>query len=168
MPKFSLSDSEEEKKEGKDEEEDDYSDSFEEVNNTVETVKQEEIVDLLKTANEQTLQILKQSLSNFSDAKKFPDVSERFNSSARKPQPQILDQAATSAGNDQARPRLVHQQTIEEDEYIEEDFEEDNTGSDEPIEEIEDYNDDAEDVERQMLRERRERQERERKEQEKK
>ena len=56
MPKFSLSDSEEDKRDGDakagDDDEDDYSDSFEDVNNTVENVKEEEIVDLLKTANE--------------------------------------------------------------------------------------------------------------------
>lgn len=69
---------------GGDEDDDDYSDSFEEVNNTVETVKNEELADLLKTANEETLNILKQSLSRFSDAKKLVDASDRFASSEMK------------------------------------------------------------------------------------
>ena len=39
--------------------EEDYSDSFEDANNTIETVKHEDIEELLKTATEETLNILK-------------------------------------------------------------------------------------------------------------
>lgn len=42
-----------------DDDDDDYSDSFEEVNATVETVNNSQIEDLLKTATEDQLNILK-------------------------------------------------------------------------------------------------------------
>ena len=54
-----------------DEDEDNYSDSFEEVNNTVETVPKHEIEDLLKTATEDQLNILKESLGNWADVKRM-------------------------------------------------------------------------------------------------
>ena len=84
MKPFSLSDSDEEeevkkRKPGANQEaeiESDYSDSFEEVNNTVETVPQNQIEDLLKTATEDQLNILKESLGNWADVKRLADSNQ--------------------------------------------------------------------------------------------
>ena len=89
---LSLSDSDEEQKKrdaavtaNDHEDEDDYSDSFEEVNATVETVKNQDIEDLLKTATEDQLNILKQSLGNWADVKRLAEGNQ---STAQKPSAQ--------------------------------------------------------------------------------
>ena len=53
-------------------EEESYSDSFEEVNNTVLTVRKRDVTNLLMTATAEQLDVLKQSLSNFKDLSKKP------------------------------------------------------------------------------------------------
>jgi len=53
-------------------EEESYSDSFEEVNNTVLTVRKRDVTNLLMTATAEQLDVLKQSLSNFKDFSKKP------------------------------------------------------------------------------------------------
>lgn len=53
-----------------DEEQDTYSDSFEDVNNTVETVRKRDVTNLLMTATAEQLDVLKQSLSNFKEFSK--------------------------------------------------------------------------------------------------
>jgi len=75
---FSDSDEEETKKAASadEDEEDNYSDSFEEVNATLETVKNGEIEDLLKTATEDQLNILKQSLGNWADVKRLAESNQ--------------------------------------------------------------------------------------------
>ena len=51
--------------------EEDYSDdAFDEVNNTVETVRKRDVSNLLMTATAEQLDVLKQSLSNFKEATK--------------------------------------------------------------------------------------------------
>lgn len=114
------------------EDEDDYSDSFEEVNATVETVQHAQIESLLKTATEEQLDVLKQSLSHWSEQKPAlvgkDGISprSRYDSSGV----QIIQSSVVPAPDVDARNQ---QQTIgaDEDDYIEEDFEEDNDESDE-------------------------------------
>ena len=57
-------------------EEESYSDSFEEVNNTVETVRKRDVTNLLMTATAEQLDVLKQSLSNFKDFNKRAATDE--------------------------------------------------------------------------------------------
>jgi gas vesicle protein len=57
-------------------EEESYSDSFEEVNNTVETVRKRDVTNLLMTATAEQLDVLKQSLSNFKDFNKRAAADE--------------------------------------------------------------------------------------------
>ena len=73
-----FSDSDEETKKApsaKEEDDDDYSDSFEDVNATIETVKNTDIEDLLKTATEDQLNILKESLGNWADVKRLSELN---------------------------------------------------------------------------------------------
>lgn len=64
------------KTQDEEDDEDDYSDSFEEVNATVETVQKQDIEDLLKTATEDQLNILKESLGNWADVKRLAESNQ--------------------------------------------------------------------------------------------
>jgi len=59
-------------------EEESYSDSFEEVNNTVETVRKRDVTNLLMTATAEQLDVLKQSLSNFKDFNKRASADDNI------------------------------------------------------------------------------------------
>ena len=132
----------------------------------METVQNQQIESLLKTATEEQLDVLKQSLSHFSEVKPAllgkDGVSPRgrYDSSGV----QIIQSNFVPVPD--ADTKNQHQ-TIgaDEDDYIEEDFEEDNDGSEEQIDDAIESSE-SESVEERLLRERREKMERERKEKE--
>ena len=108
-------------------------------------MQKNDIEDLLKTATEDQLNILKESLGNWADVKRLADSrqsSAMKNSSAQKGSSvnQVLDQKVQKDAG----------ATIEDDDYIEEDFEEDN--SDSPIEDA--TGKDEDDVEERLEMER--------------
>ena len=120
-----------------DEDEDNYSDSFEEINNTIQTVPKQDIEDLLKTATEDQLNILKESLGNWADVKRMHgEFISNPNSAAKL--------SASKDHHEQVVPAASknNNQTIDDEDYIEEDFEEDN--SDSPIEDATGYDNDEE------------------------